>query len=132
MQKPKSLRTAIASAISELRNEPDRLILWIEDGKVRARQTESLDFSFEYPLSVLLKEVKTDIAVIVHAIVRWLRVNQPDLMAAGTVDSFQFETDILDNGCADILFTLQLTEGVAIAPQENGGCNSGKFQKIPK
>lgn len=120
MHKPASLRAALTAAIPELRNEPDRLAIWVEDGKVRARQTEAHGFAFEYPLSVLLKEVATDIAIIAHAIVRWLRVAQPDLLAAGGGDSFGFETDILDNGTADIVFTLQLTEAVAITPNEDG------------
>lgn len=120
MQKPVSLRAALTAAIPELRNEPDRLAIWVEDGQVRARQTAGHGFAFEYPLSVLLKEVATDIAIIAHAIVRWLRVAQPDLLAAGAGNSFGFETDILDNGTADIVFTLQLTEAVAIAANEDG------------
>ena len=121
MQKPASLRAALTAALPELRNEPDRLSLWVEDGNVRARQTVTQGFAFEYPLSVLLREVKTDIAIAVHAMNRWLRVHQPDLLAAHQAASYKFETDIMDNGSADILFTLQLTENVAIADAVDGG-----------
>ena len=120
MKKPASLRAAIEAAVPEIRNEGDRLKLWIEDGAVRARQTENHGFAFEYPLSVLVEETATDIAIIVHAITRWIRANQPNLMAGGSGDSFSFETDILDNSTADILFTLKLTENVAVTPIEDG------------
>lgn len=121
MQKPNELRKALTAALPELKRNPDRLVIWVEDGAVRTRQTEDASFSFEYPLSVLLREVKTDIAVIVHAINRWLRVNQPALLAAGNRDSFKFETDILDNGTADIVFTIDLTEAVKVTPDQAGG-----------
>ena len=51
---------------------------------------------------------------------RWLRVNQPDRLAAGQGDSYKFEADILDNATADISFTIQLTENVKIAGHDDG------------
>lgn len=119
MNKPKSLRAALQAALPELRNEPARLKLWIENGAVRARGTASHGFALQYPLSVLIEEAKTDIAIIALAITRWLRVNQPDLLTPSG-DSFQFESDILDLNTADILFTINLTENVTVAPQPDG------------
>ena len=115
MQKPASLRKALHAALPSIRTTPDRLAIWIEDGAVRVRQTENHSFAFEYPLSILLREESTDIAVVCHAINRWLRVHQPDLLAGGGGDSYKFETDILDNDTADILFTIELTECVSVA-----------------
>lgn len=120
MQKPASLRTALTAAIPEIRDQPDRLVIWVEDGAVRARQTETNGFAFQYPLSVLLRELSTDIAIVALAINRWLRRHQPDLLAGGAGDSYKFETDVLDNATADILFTIDLTENVAVTPQPDG------------
>lgn len=119
MNKAKSLRIALEAALPELRNEPARLKLWVENGAVRARGTATHGFAMQYPLSVLIEEAKTDIAIIALAITRWLRVNQPDLLAPNG-DSFQFETDILDLTTADILFTIPLTENITVDPQEDG------------
>ncbi len=119
MSKSKSLRAALTAAIPELRNEPARLKLWIENGAVRSRGTASHGFALQYPLSVLIEEAKTDIAIIALAITRWLRVNQPDLLAPNG-DSFQFESDILDVSTADILFTINITENIAVEPQSDG------------
>lgn len=120
MQKPASLRAALTAALPELRDQPDRLVIWVEDGAVRARQTATHGFAFEYPLSVLLREVSTDIAIVALAINRWLRRHQPDLLAGGSGDSYKFETDVLDNRTADILFTIALCENVAVEPQPDG------------
>jgi hypothetical protein len=120
MKKPESLRIALTAALSELRGDPSRLAIWIEDGAVRSRQTGKHGFSFKYPLSVLLREVKTDIAIVTHAINRWLDANQPDQLAGGAGDSYKFETDILDNNLADILFTIDLCEHVGVMPQPDG------------
>ncbi|VVT07442.1 phage tail protein [Erythrobacter sp. EC-HK427] len=119
MQKPTSLRKALTAALPELREQPDRLVIWVEDGAVRARQTESHGFAFEYPLSVLLTQVKTDVAQIAHAINRWSRVNQPDLLRAGSGNSYSFETDILDNDTADVVFTIPLTENVSVTQNQD-------------
>lgn len=119
MKKAKSLRTALQSALPELRHEPERLKLWVENGAVRARSTASHGFALQYPLSVLIEQAKTDIAIIALAITRWLRVHQPDLLSPNG-DSFQFESDILDVSTADILFTIPLTENVTVDPQEDG------------
>ncbi len=121
MKKPASLRQALTAALEELRKEPTRLALWVEDGAVRSRSTGNLSFAFEYPLSVLLTDLKTDIALVTLAIVRWLQVNQPNLLAGGAGDSFTFETDILDNEKADLVFTLNLTEQVKVTAKEGGG-----------
>lgn len=120
MQKPASLRAALEARIEGLRSNPDRMAIWVEDGRVRARSTGDLSFLFEYPLSILLRDVATDLAIVSLAIIRWLGVNQPDLLAAGQGDSFTFEADILDNKKADILITLQLTEQVRVTPIDTG------------
>lgn len=130
MKKPASLRAAIEAAIPELKNDPSRLALWIEDGAVQMRQTASHGFGFKYPLSVLLREVATEPALIAHAINRWLRVNQPDLLAGGAGDSYGFEADILDNGLTDIVFTIQLCEAVDIR-QEDDGSWTGEYEAEP-
>lgn len=119
MKKPETLRAAIQQAVSEFASEPDRLRLWVEEGSVRCFGTGSLSFGMEYRLNILLVEASTDIALIVLPIVRWLQVNQPDLLAPNT-DGFAFEADILDNGSCDLLFRMNLMENVKTEPQEDG------------
>ena len=121
MEKPNRLRAALEAAFPRWKKDPSRLVIWIEDGAVRARQTETHGFAFQYPLSVLVTETKEDVALVAHAINRWLRVHQPDLLAGGNRESYSFETDILDNGRADILFTIPLCENVQGEEADGGG-----------
>ncbi len=120
MKKIETLRAALAEAIPELRREPDRLRIWIEDGAASSRQSETLGFGFAYRASLLIVETKTDLALIALPIFRWLRINQPDLLAPGA-EGFSFDADILDNESWDVLIQLQLRENVTVVPREDGG-----------
>jgi hypothetical protein len=122
MNKLKSLRAAIEAGVPELKREPDRLRMWIEDGRGRHTLSPSLSFGFGYRAHVLLVEMKTDLAVVSLAVFRWLRVNQPDLLTPGK-DGFAFDADILDNGAADVLIQLDLTENVQVTARDGGGWN---------
>ena len=120
MEKSRSLRSALESALPEFRREPDRLRMWVEDGAAQHRQTATLAFAFRYRLNVLLVECATDLALVALPLFRWLRVNQPDLLAPGR-DGFTFDADILDNKTADVLIQLELTDCVTVSPLEDGG-----------
>jgi len=120
VKKPASLRAALQDALPEFRREPGRLKVWIEDGSGLSRQTGTLAFAFRYRLHLLMEEVASDIALVALPIFRWLRVNQPELLAPGAA-GFAFDADVLDNGSADILIQLDLTENVTVAPREEGG-----------
>lgn len=120
MNKAKLLRTALTSALPELRKDPDRLKLWVENGSARSRQTATLGFAFQYRLNVLIAEASTDIALIALALFRWIRVQQPSLLAVGS-EGISFDADILDNGTADILFQLELVENISVSPKDSGG-----------
>lgn len=99
---------------------PENLRIWIERGAGRCQGTTSDAFGFTFQANVLIVEMTSEIAVLAHAIFRWLRVNQPDLLSPGR-EGFSFDADILDNGSADVLLQLQLTQNVTVAPNDGGG-----------
>lgn len=120
MKKIDTLRAALVAALPEFQGEPDRLRIWVENGSAQSRQTATLAFGFSYRLNLLLVETASDIALVTLPIFRWLRVNQPDLLAPSTT-GFDFDVDVLDNGTCDILLQLDLTENVAVAATPDGG-----------
>ncbi|WP_062731843.1 phage tail protein [Sphingobium abikonense] len=120
MLKLDSLRKAIATALPEMARSPEHLRIWIERGAGRCQGTTSDAFGFTFQANVLIVEMTSEIAVLAHAIFRWLRVNQPDLLSPGR-EGFSFDADILDNGSADVLLQLQLTQNVTVAPKDGGG-----------
>jgi len=120
MNKLDSLRAAIAQALPELQRSPENLRLWISRGSGRCQGTASDAFGFEYEANVLIVEMGSDFAVLAHAIFRWLRVNQPALVVPPN-EGFTFDVDPLDNGTADVLLQLRLTQNVTVATKDGGG-----------
>jgi len=119
MLKIDTLRAAISDAVPEIKAEPSRLAMWVEHGSAQMRQTGTLAFGYKFRLNALLQELVTDVSVVSLAIFIWLQVNQPELLAPGA-DGFAFDVDILDNASADVLFQLDLTQDVTVAPQPDG------------
>ncbi len=120
MNKLHSLRAAIAAALPELQRSPENLRLWISRGGGRCQATASDAFGLAYEANVLVVEMHSDFAVLAHAIFRWLRVNQPDLVVPPN-EGFTFDVDPLDNGTADVLLQIRLTQNVTVAAKDGGG-----------
>lgn len=120
MNKLDSLRAAITQALPELQRSPENLRLWISRGSGRCQGTASDAFGFEYEANVLIVEMGSDFAVLAHAIFRWLRVHQPALVVPHN-EGFTFDVDPLDNGTADVLLQLRLTQNVTVAKKDGGG-----------
>ncbi|GGZ02741.1 phage tail protein [Novosphingobium colocasiae] len=117
MDKLNSLRAAVTAVLPELEKNPDKLRLWIERGAAKCRGTATEAFGFEFQASVLVVEMTTDIAVLMLAVFRWCRVNQPDLLAPQS-PGVTFDAEILDNGSADVLLQIPLTQNATVL---NGG-----------
>lgn len=120
MNKLHSLRAAIAAALPELERSPENLRLWIARGGGRCQATASDAFGLAYEANVLVVEMHSDFAVLAHAIFRWLRVNQPELVVPPN-EGFTFDVDPLDNGTADVLLQIRLTQNVTVAAKDGGG-----------
>jgi len=123
MNKHDSLRAAIVALAPDLARDPDNLRMWIDKGKVRCTQTPSLNFFYEYKLSVLLVDFTGHPSVVCLAINEWLRANQPDLLRPDREAGYTFEADIVDSRTFDLLFELDLTETAIVTPRQGGGWN---------
>lgn len=120
MKKPETLRAAIAAAVPDLAENPERLIMWIDQGTVASPMTAAFHFAYSYRLKILLLGYAGQQPPIAIAILYWLRINQPDLLQPGK-DAFGFEVDFLDNKSVDLEIDLQLTEQVHAVRREDGG-----------
>lgn len=120
MKKPETLRVAIAATVPDLADNPERLIMWIDQGAVASPMTAAFHFAYSYRLNILILGYAGQQPPIAIAILYWLRVNQPDLLQPGK-DAFTFEADFLDNRSVDLQIQLQLTEQVRAVRREDGG-----------
>ena len=122
MNKPNSLRAHLLGAVTELRHDPERLLLFIDQGKIRSTAAAGLSFEYSYTLQLILTDFAGSPDAVVIPLLAWLLVNQPELLANLDLgkDAIKFEVDVLDNSKVDMALTLPLTERVLVKRQDNG------------
>lgn len=122
MNKPSSLRAHLLTHVRELSGSPDRLLTFIENGKVRCTAAAGLSFEYEYQLQLIITDYAGHPDTIMIPLLDWLRVNQPDTLANfdKNKDAIQFDAEILANDLVDLSITLPLSERVIVKPVEGG------------
>jgi hypothetical protein len=122
MNKPESLRTHLLATIVELKHNPDRLLIFIDNGKIRCTAAASLSFEYSFDLQVILTDFAGHPDSVMLPVLGWLKVNQADLLENlnKSTEGIQFEADILDNSKVDLSLTLPLTERVIVGKDADG------------
>lgn len=122
MNKPESLRTHLLTTIAELKHNPDRLLIFIDNGKVRCTAAASLSFEYSFDLHIILTDFAGHPDSVMLPLLGWLSVHQSELLENlnKSADGIQFEADILDNSKVDMSLTLALTERVVVGKDEEG------------
>ena len=112
MLKPDSLRRALPERVPVLRNNPDMLRLFVDNGKIAATLAASLSFEKQYTLNVVVTDFTGDMDLLLVPVMAWLRENQPDIMTTdeGQKKGFTFYADINNDSSFDISISLLLTE----------------------
>lgn len=123
MNKPDSLRDLLLQAVPGLRKNPERLLMFIDQGKVRCTAAASLSFEFSYTLQMILTDVAGHPDSVMIPILDWLRVNQSELLVNmdKSAEGLKFEADMLDRSKVDLSLTLPLTERVIVTRRGGGG-----------
>lgn len=111
MEKPALLRAEIEKHLPELAENPDKLAMFVTNGRVIATKG-TLSHASEYTLSIVITDFTADIDILNAVIIGWLREYQADVVGPGYVDpkAYTFEVDILNGTSVDILIELKLTE----------------------
>jgi hypothetical protein len=122
MNKPASLRAALVAAIPALGAQPDKLVVFIDQGSVVATGTRSLSFEYRYVVNIILLDFAGEADAVMTALIEWARTHQPDLVADGDArdSGIQFEVDVLNNATCDLSVKLPLTENVVVATGPDG------------
>lgn len=130
MNKPASLRRALNNAVGYLRDNPDKLHIFIDSGKVITTGASSLSWEYHYSLNLVIEDYPDDQNLLMAPIIMWLRENQPDRINNPAYQDklLGFEVDVLRNDVCDISINLQLTERVIV--KENGELAS--VQAVPE
>lgn len=119
MNKPQSLRNALEAALPEIKRNPDKMLVFIDKGKIISTQAPSFCFEYQYTLNIIITDYTKHSDTIFIPILVWVRENQPSLLTGHADAGFDFEAEIINHESSDISITLQLTEAV-IVTQKNG------------
>lgn len=131
MQKPNSLRAAIAAALPDLARDADRLAIHVEKGRIIAPPDGPGGFLWDYQLTLIITDCTAHPSLLFHTINQWLRLNQPELLAGQSHPGYGFEAEIIDPQTVDLMVTLHLTEQVTVAPREDGGVDLQHLAEPP-
>jgi hypothetical protein len=118
MRKPHSLREHLAAATPELQLAPDKLSIFIKNGKLVAAGARSISFEYRYTLSIVVLDYASHADAIMVPLMAWLRRHQieiydnPDLRER----SVRFEGEYLNNETMDLTIEIDLTEAVVVRP----------------
>lgn len=114
MNKPQSLRKALSSAVPYVRDNPDRLHLFVDDGAMVSTMASSLSWEYRYTLNIIVTDFSGDQNLLMAAVMAWIRENQPDILDNPDMRAtgFTFEAVLLRNDVCDISMDLRLTERV--------------------
>jgi len=116
VNKPNSLREHLLAADTTLAQNPERLLVFIDEGNIRATAAPGLSFEWLYTLNIIITDYAGHPDNIAIPLLAWLRRNQPDLLTniEKGKDAIGFEADILGNDKVDLSITLPLTERVIV------------------
>jgi hypothetical protein len=122
MNKPENLRAHLLATVEELKHNPDRLLIFIDNGKIRCTAAHSLSFEYSFDLQVILTDFAGHPDSVMLPLLGWVSVHQSELLEnlSKASDGIQFEADILDNSKVDMSLTLPLTERVVVGKDDLG------------
>ncbi|HFR4115537.1 TPA: phage tail protein [Yersinia enterocolitica] len=116
MLKPKSLRSVLEQAVPVLRNNPDMLRVFIDNGTIATTLAASLSFEHQYTLNLIVTDWCGELDLLIVPMNAWLRENQPNIMTTdeGKQQGFSYFADLNNNDSIDISFSFRLTERVIV------------------
>lgn len=124
MNKPQSLRRALNKAVPYVRDNPDKLHLFVDNGSLVATGAGSISWEYRYTLNVVIEDFSGNQNLLMAPVLLWLADNQPDAIHNPELREklLTFDIDILRNDTSDISLNLLLTERVVVSTE--GGVSS--------
>lgn len=115
MIKLESLRTHLADRLPWLTVNPDRLLVFIDEGRIVSTEEAGLSFEWRYTLNLIFTDLAEHPDTIAVALLDWLRLHQSELLGnPDRRDDIRFEADVLANDKIDLSIKLPLTERVGV------------------
>lgn len=116
MKKPHQLREYLLNCVPALKDNPEQLQIFIDQGSLKARLQGSLSFEYRYTLQVIITDMAIHPDNVLVPLLAWLKANQTDLAE----DYIKFEADVIDKDKIDFALTVPLSESVIVNTNEDG------------
>ncbi|CUA82090.1 P2 phage tail completion protein R (GpR) [Gulbenkiania indica] len=115
MNKPSACRAAIEAALPYLRKDPDRLVMFIEGGKIAA-SLGGPGFEYRYTLTIGLLDFNQHPDTVMIPLLQWLKTNEPAALQNPdrAKEAITFEAEILNHTTYDLRLQVTLTERVKV------------------
>lgn len=123
MNKPEGLKRLLLAAVPGLREDPSRLAMFVDKGRIGAR-LGNLSFEYRYQVNVVVQDYQGADDALFVPILAWIAEQQPDLLQRSDGEPFTFESEILDGDARDVSIYIALAESVRVSPKEGGGFTS--------
>ncbi|WP_432786959.1 hypothetical protein AAEX37_01020 [Oligella sp. MSHR50489EDL] len=122
MLKPIEIRELLTRSVPQLHKNPDKLLVFMDDGHIACRGTNSLSYQYHYQLNILLTDFAGHADLIILPLLVYLRTNAPELFENYTKNPsvIRFEIDILNNETIDLTIQMDLTERVRVEEDSRG------------
>lgn len=123
MKKLELLRAHLFASVPALRDDPTRLLTYIERGRIRFRRSavgpQNLSHEYVAPVTLIILDWTDPLDSLIVPLLAWLSHYQPDLAE----DALDFDAEIHTSQSADLSLTVALTERVSA----HGDCDTGQI-----
>lgn len=121
MFKPDSLKAHLMAANPDLRQNPDKLLIFADEGNVVATGTGSLSFEYRYKLNLIVTDYAGAPDAVMVPLLAWITIHQNDLLNNPELrrTGIGFDVDFNNHETVDLSIKLDLTERVVV--KRNGG-----------
>ncbi|POA97150.1 phage tail protein [Chromobacterium sinusclupearum] len=128
MNKPADLRRAIEAALPALRDNPDRLIMLVEDGGI-VTAPGRLHFGYRYTLKLVITDFTGHLDQLIIPLRAWIEQNEPPLVQnpERLEKGFRFEVEWISATAVDVQITLLLSEGVRVEVGQDGNVTATHY-----
>jgi len=112
MKKPQQLREYLTKFNPGLANNPEQLLVFVDEGNVNITDGGSLSFEYQYTLNLIVVDWTFAVDDLVVPILAWRYIYQPP----NTSDNdFDISVDYLGGGASDIHIKIKLAERILVS-----------------
>jgi len=109
VKKLASLRHHLIERIPGLKRNPERLLTFIEDGRIEFHRGAHLSHQYQVPARVVITDHAGELDAVMIPLLQWISRYQPDL---DPTEAVTFQAELMDNQRWDLAIDVTLTERV--------------------